>query len=194
MAVLAMLAQGVEPKAAVESVLADNPEADAGLIAINDLGNFGWGNSERVARRTDLGQFECHDGSAHVAILHNAIHAREPLAAQVGALAWAQLTGRPGPLKWVRLTEAVPRRLAAKDSLHIDASGRITAIDCADPFVPQDPLRTTVVHLGCAVWQQGVWVGEAVTELVADAGDCLAKPFGGAIDHTLLIRTKHVTP
>jgi hypothetical protein len=191
-AVLSLLARGIEPKTAVESVLADNPEADAGLIAINGRGEVGWGNSERVARRTDLGQFERQDGSSHIAILHNAIHAREPLAAQVGALAWAQLADRPGSVGWVRLTEAVPRRRAAQDRLHIDASGRITAIDCADPFVPEGPLRMTVVHLDCAVWQHGACVGRALTELFADVGDDLARPWGNAIHHTLLVRTNHV--
>lgn len=191
-AVLSLLARGIEPETAVRSVLADNPEADAGLIAINGRGELGWGNSERVARRTDLGQFERHDGSSRIAILHNAIHAREPLAAQVGALAWAQLTDRPGPLGWIRLTDAVPRRLAEQDRLHIDADGRITAIDCADPFVPEGPLRTTVVHLGCAVWKHGTCVGRAITELFADVSGELARPWGDAIHHTLLMRKNHV--
>src|SRR6218665_2367026 len=46
---------GADP--AVASVLAANAEADAGLIAIDAQGVLGWGNSERVLRRSDLGQF-----------------------------------------------------------------------------------------------------------------------------------------
>src|SRR6218665_882116 len=70
-AVLALLGQGAAPQPAVASVLAANAEADAGLIAIDAQGVLGWGNSERVLRRSDLGQFQRDDGAARVAILHN---------------------------------------------------------------------------------------------------------------------------
>src|SRR6218665_2224675 len=85
-AVLALLGQGAAPQPAVASVLAANAEADAGLIAIDAQGVLGWGNSERVLRRSDLGQFQRDDGSARVAILHNSIFSCAPLAEQVGAL------------------------------------------------------------------------------------------------------------
>src|SRR6218665_2556670 len=130
-AVLALLGQGAAPQPAVASVLAANAEADAGLIAIDAQGVLGWGNSERVLRRSDLGQFQRDDGSARVAILHNSIFSCAPLADRVGALAWAQLTGLAGPIGWVRLAAAVPRRIAHRDRVHIDPSGAITAIDSA---------------------------------------------------------------
>src|SRR6218665_2565792 len=109
--------------------------ADAGLIAIDAQGVLGWGNSERVLRRSDLGQFQRDDGSARMAILHNSIFSCAPLAEQVGALAWAQLTGLAGPIGWVRLAAAVPRRISHRDRVHIDPSGAITAIDSANPYV-----------------------------------------------------------
>src|SRR6218665_3058685 len=130
-AVLALVGRGAAPQPAVASVLAANAEADAGLIAIDAQGVLGWGNSERVLRRSDLGQFQRDDGSARVAILHNSIFSCAPLAEQVGALAWAQLTGLAGPIGWVRLAAAVPRRIAHRDRVHIDPSGAITAIDSA---------------------------------------------------------------
>src|SRR6218665_83918 len=82
-AVLALLGQGAAPQPAVASVLAANAEADAGLIAIDAQGVLGWGNSERVLRRSDLGQFQRDDGAARVAILHNSIFSCAPLAEQV---------------------------------------------------------------------------------------------------------------
>ena len=191
-AVLAMLEKGVEPKAAVELVLSANTEADAGLIAVNAQGAIGWGNTERVGRRTDLGQFERHDGSSRVAILHNSIFSSGPLAPQIGALAWARLTGRPGPLDWIRLTTAVPHRYADRDRLHVDASGHITAIDSADPYRPEGLRRTTVVHLGSEVWRQGDCAGHVITELVADVVEGMAVPSEKAIFNTLLMRSDHV--
>ena len=191
-AVLAMLDKGVEPKAAVESVLAANPEADAGLIAINAQGALGWGNTARVGRRTDLGQFTHDDGSSRVAILHNAIFSSEPLAPQVGALAWARLKGLPGSIDWIRMAAAVPFRFADRDRLHVDAAGRITAIDNADPYRPEAPRRTTVVHLGGEIWRQGVCAGHVITELVADVVDGIAMPCEGATSNTLLMRLNHV--
>lgn len=191
-AVLALLGQGVEPKAAVESVLAANTEADAGLIAINAQGSLGWGNTERVGRRTDLGQFERDDGASRVAILHNAIFSRDPLAPQVGALAWARLKGLPGPIDWIRMASAVPFRLADRDRLHVDAAGHITAIDSADPYRPEALRRTTVVHLGGEIWRQGVCAGHVITELVADVVEDMAMPCEGETFNTLLMRPNHV--
>src|SRR6218665_763833 len=191
-AVLALLGQGAAPQPAVASGLAANAEADAGLIAIDAQGVLGWGNSERVLRRSDLGQFQRDDGSARVAILHNSIFSCAPLAEQVGALAWAQLTGFAGPIGWVRLAAAVPRRIAHRDRVHIDPSGAITAIDSANPYVPTNLHRTTVAYLGSEVWRHGVCVGRVMTELVADVADGMVMPFGDAAHDAFLMRTDHV--
>src|SRR6218665_994335 len=191
-AVLALLGQGAAPQPAVASVLAANAEADAGLIAIDAQGVLGWGNSERVLRRSDLGQFQRDDGAARVAILHNSIFSCAPLAEQVGALAWAQLTGLAGPIGWVRLAAAVPRRIAHRDRVHIDPSGAITAIDSANPYVPTNLHRTTVAYLGSEVWRHGVCVGRVMTELVADVADGMVMPFGDAAHDAFLMRTDHV--
>src|SRR6218665_49573 len=162
------------------------------LIAIDAEGVLGWGNSERVLRRSDLGQFQRDDGSARVAILHNSIFSCAPLAEQVGALAWAQLTGLAGPIGWVRLAAAVPRRIAHRDRVHIDPSGAITAIDSANPYVSTNLHRTTVAYLGSEVWRHGVCVGRVMTELVADVADGMVMPFGDAAHDAFLMRTDHV--
>src|SRR6218665_257884 len=190
--VLALLGQGAAPQPAVASVLAANAEADAGLIAIDAQGVLGWGNSERVLRRSDLGQFQRDDGAARVAILHNSIFSCAPLAEQVGALAWAQLTGLAGPIGWVRLAAAVPRRIAHRDRVHIDPSDAITAIDSANPYVPTNLHRATVAYLGSEVWRHGVCVGRVMTELVADVADGMVMPFGDAAHDAFLMRTDHL--
>src|SRR6218665_2728769 len=151
-----------------------------------------WNCPRSLRRRSDLGQFQRDDGAARVAILHNSIFSCAPLAEQVGALAWAQLTGLAGPIGWVRLAAAVPRRIAHRDRVHIDPSGAITAIDSANPYVPTNLHRTTVAYLGSEVWRHGVCVGRVMTELVADVADGMVMPFGDAAHDAFLMRTDHV--
>lgn len=67
---------------AVSSVLKENPNADAGLMAVSIKNEIGFGNSVRVSRRYDAGSSYRYDEKTHtcVAILHNAIFPKEGIA------------------------------------------------------------------------------------------------------------------
>jgi len=80
---LARLASGATPEEAVAAGLADNPEADAGLIAMNLDGRIALANSAAVKRRDDLGEALVHDAASglRIGVLHNSIFPSTPLAA-----------------------------------------------------------------------------------------------------------------
>lgn len=194
-AVLARMANGQPPQQAIDEVLAAMGQADAGLIALTADGRLGWGNSQRAARRTDLGFAHRAAAAGNLAILHNSIYATEheaTLADMLAELAWAELNGAPAPWRFLTLAARVPLRPGPCDRVHIDPSGTITALESADPHVPALTRRGTVVYLGAEIWQDGRPAGHAITELYADVADGAARPVETLAGRTLLMRSHDV--
>ncbi len=180
-AVLRRMAQGQAPQQAVDEVLAAHAEWDAGLIALDTRGRLGMGNSVRVTRRDDLGELRRRTHEASLGLLHNSIYARAPLAPDLAELAWARLTGRAGALHLLTLDAPVTIQAGPADRVHIDAQGRILALESADPRLSTLNRPGTAVYLGAGVWREGRWVGRAQTELYAElrAGTVHPGPGGG---------------
>lgn len=168
MSVLRRLEKGEMPQDAVEAVLDANPESDAGLMAIDQYGRIGWGNSQRVSRRADLGSFNRVMDDRRLAILHNSIHFMRATEQIVGTLAWNCLSGQTGRYSFLSLKKGALVRLATCDRLHLDAQGKISLIETADWQVARMSGRATVVYLGTQVWQAGHLLGHVVSELMAE--------------------------
>jgi hypothetical protein len=193
-AVLALLAAGRAPQQAVDSVLAAHPESDAGLIAIGADGELAMGNSARVQRRDDLGSYQGQRASCRLAMLHNSIYARVPLADDLAQLAWAHLSGQPAALRLLTLAAPVALRAAERDRVTIDAHGNIVALETADPNLPAIQRRSTVVYLNTEVWQDGRAVGRIATELYADLTGGKVLPGADPVQNMLAMRVNHVAP
>jgi hypothetical protein len=186
---------GDTPQQAVDRVLDANPEADAGLIAMDARGRLGWGNTARVARRADRGEAHRDDGQARLVVLHNSIHAQSALSNDIADLAWAQLTGQPASLRFLYLREPVSLRAADRDRVHISGEGVITAIDSANPELAHSRRFGTVVYLGSEVWLDGRRVGHAATELVAKMADgTVGKPSDAPAIPIVMKEGTHVAP
>ncbi|WP_336069443.1 DUF6963 family protein [Nitratireductor rhodophyticola] len=196
-AVLEKLAGGEAPQGSVDAVLAQDPEIDAGLIAVTIDGRLGTGNSGRVLRRGDLGQAHREEGGCGFSLLHNSIFAAtgtcQALAEILGELAWQELTGLPAGHAIIRLEAPVTVEAAARDRVHIDLNGRIVALQSADPRVCAARRLGTAVYLSTEVWQEGQPVGFAETELVARLADGLAHPHGLPVQRSMMMRRSHVT-
>ncbi|MBV7483513.1 hypothetical protein [Bordetella sp. BOR01] len=193
-AVLSRLAAGQAPQQALDAVLAANAEADAGLVAVSARGELGWGNSARVARRSDRGEAHRRDASGSLALLHNSIYSYVPqgLADALAELAWAQIQGRPAGWQFLALRAPVAIRPAARDRVLVDAAGAIVALETADPHVPMLNRRGTAIYLGAEVWLGERKVGRIATELYADLAAGMAHPLPGAAQHTILMRAGDV--
>jgi len=167
-AVLARLAAGEAPQEAVDAVLSQSPEIDAGLIAMDASGRIGFGNSDRVARRTDCGVAERVSDTSHVVLLHNSIFSEGPLAEQLADLAWTRLAGVPTNTRLLFLREDAPIHSSTRDRVHVTADGTITAVESANRWLQLTHRRATAIYLGSEVWQEGQLVGRAATELLAE--------------------------
>ncbi len=192
-AVLRLLEQGRAPQAAIDDVLGAEPEMDAGLIALTAQGAIGWANTGRVARRPDLGQ-AAKAGAGHgYALLHNSIYSNHASGAELaqclGDLAWSALNGTPEAHGLLRLDEPVALRLAQQDRVHVDAGGRILALETANKaLLSGRHASRTVVYGAPQVLCDDKPIGHAATELFARIDEGVAFPSGRLAERTMIVR------
>lgn len=137
---------GVSGAGAIAKALAENPEADAGLIAMDLDGNITLANTELVARRDDIGAALADDPASglRIGILHNSIYPHSALADV--AVAAALDAARPedaftGEARLVGNMVTLGRQRA----LDLASDGGIASIFVDDP-----------------VWLGPVWEGSVV--------------------------------
>lgn len=190
--VLALLATGLHPQAAVDQVLATHPQADTGLIAINALGQIGCGNSARVQQRGDTGAGLWHstdEAKEGFAFLHNAIQPVPVVTECVQSMLRAALdqTEHPARYQMLQLTDVIPVESEAADAVYVDAQWRVERVASADPFMAQAQQNITLLPLSMPVWQAGRCVGQMATELFAQVAHGRAMPAAGAIANLALV-------
>ncbi|MGF6210638.1 DUF6963 family protein [Comamonas sp. 4034] len=191
--VLALLATGLHPQAAVDQMLAAHPQADAGLIAINALGQIGCGNSARVQQRGDTGAGLWHstdEAQTGFAFLHNAIQPAPAVAECVQSVLRAALdqTEHPARYQMLQLTDVIPVEPAAADAVYVDAQWRVERVASADPFMAQARQNITLLPLAMPVWQAGRCVGRMATELFAQVAHGRATPAAAGIANLALVK------
>lgn len=193
MMALDLLQTGQHPQSAVDSVLDGEPEADAGLIAIDMTGAIGMRNATRAARRPDLGQASRAEAGRSYALLHNSIYANMSdcmaLASTLGELSWEALGGGPAACEFLRLTTPLALTRAAQDRVTINAEGQILSIETANAALLSGQHATrSVVYGAPAIYRGGHLAGYAATELFARLEDGVAYPLPRVADHTMLMR------
>ncbi|MEG0922497.1 MAG: hypothetical protein RSD57_10765 [Comamonas sp.] len=188
---LGLMAAGMHPQAAVDELLKANPQADAGLIAINPQGQIGCANSARVAQRPDAGQARWHDAQAGFALLHNAIYAGDDLAACLGSMLRAALqpnAANTASHQLLALTSEATVEIAASDAVHVDAQWHVQRVASADPFMAQATQNITLLPLATPVLHNGRLVGHMATELFAEVAYGIARPSAIAKPNLALVR------
>ncbi|PJX20977.1 hypothetical protein CAP48_16795 [Advenella sp. S44] len=169
--VLRRMADGQTPQHSVDVVLKANSESDAGLIAVDAQGCIGWGNSQRVAARADLGCVHRREGDRQLALQHNSIYFMHGTKDAVGSLAWECLGGAAGRYQLLSMGQRVSLRTAQNDAIHLDADGKIRLIETANPQASYLAGRFTAIYLGTPVWRAGCVIGHAISELIAQVED-----------------------
>lgn len=191
LAALAAMQPGLTQQG-LETLLAQGPAMDAGLICLPWDGPVLMANSPRVAARDDLGRHLMQDGAVACAILHNSIFTArlhgDALATALGAIAAETMGHDPAPLALARLPDRLPVTPADHEGVELDATGTAIALHSADPayFGPKPSI--TAVYTGVPVRQAGRLIGHAVTEAFADLreGVLIGRP--GAAPRSFLYR------
>ena len=136
--VLALMRAGASPAAAIRRVVRANPEADAGLIALDRQRRLGLADTPHVAKRGDRGRARLLSpcGRAGVAVLHNAILPHRPLAKLAAEVALDAMLPPDRVEGWI--TVAAGARLAPAEGacwLEVDGDGQVTTIGVDRPHL-----------------------------------------------------------
>ncbi|MFK7860057.1 MAG: hypothetical protein AB8B64_14615 [Granulosicoccus sp.] len=172
-AVLDQMAKGACPQVAIESVLGDNPNADAGLIALNTEGKGFAANTSTVNTRPDIGDAFAERNGACVLVLHNAIRPSGALAELVAEVALDTLAPITRICGSIKLRAGCPVRQGGQACLVATETGEVIEIVVADPVVA-----------GCAAINLGYQ--PAVVIKGKASGVLLYEPFLLANDKQLL--------
>jgi len=163
LAVLAAMAAGASPEAAVTAHLSANPEADVGLIAADRAGRLHAANSARVARRPDLGAARLEREGAAVAVLHNALGPGPSLAALAAETAMAVMAPAL-PDAAITVAAGTPVALGPAAAVEIDPEGRAVRILTTDPGLLAPRANGAALYLGAEIRRAGRLLGHIAEE------------------------------
>lgn len=168
--VLELMRAGRTAAQAVETVMADNPESDAGVIAASVDGAIFAGNSQRVARRPDLGSArrESVDRSgrprAVVEVIHNAIRPVRTLAPLLADIAIEAMVPSDVPDGWVTVRAGTPVEAGDRDALLVDDDDVALRILTTDHRIVTGEWNCAAIGLGAEVRQGGALLGRTILE------------------------------
>lgn len=180
--VLERLACGDTAQDAIDTVLAANPEADAGVIAVDLWGRIASGNSQRASRRTDLGAHALADESrgASVAALCNAVRPAGALARLAVEVAMTVMTAAHQITGTILVLAGTALEHGASDSVHVDGEGTVRRIVTADGRLLAGTWNCAPVYRDAAVYMDGQLLGHVIEEANAVVVDGVIERLNGA--------------
>lgn len=164
--ILERLAAGPNARAAVDTVLDVNTEADAGVIAVDAHGRIYARNSARVSRRPDIGHARREDPEtgAVVEVLHNAIFPIRSLAALAAEIALDTMVPRDRVDGSVIVSAGVAVVPGDDNRVVVDAAGAALHIETTDHRIAQGCHNCAAIYIGARVVHNGHILGSTLFE------------------------------
>ncbi|MFW5834751.1 MAG: DUF6963 family protein [Pseudomonadota bacterium] len=187
---LRALAGGADAEAAVRDQLDRNPEADAGLIAIDRSGVVFAADSARVQRRTDRGRAHRTDPAtgATVAVLHNSIHPVDGIAELAAAVALDTMNPADRRDFGVLLQAGVPLSLGSAQALLVDDGHCVRGIVVVDSALLQGRHEGGITGFRAEIRRGETPLGHAVDEPFGVVQDGRLVSISGAPRTTIGVR------
>ena len=128
--VLAEMASGKDPQAAIDHVLHLYPDIDAGFLAVSVHGRIGIGNCDSVLARGDqgMGILNVKSGAAKVATIHNAIFPHGLVSTLANHVAMDTMFQQGSPKQWIIIKSGITLKFGTKTQVHIDKSSLVEHI------------------------------------------------------------------
>jgi len=179
--VLDLMRQGRSARAAVNYVLDRNPQADAGLIAIDRAGDLFGRNSARVLNRPDLAEFraESPDGLAKVIVFYNAIRPLSVIAPLVAQIALDAMLGVPKPDGEIFMAPDLPVLAGPEIAIFCDTNGVAQFVTTPDSAVLAGTHIGAIIQQGSPVYAADRLIGHAMFEVMTLVVDGVLKEMSG---------------
>ena len=134
-AVLDFLRRGCAPQDAVDRVIAENSDADAGLIAVTPDGRIGLGDSSYLENFPDRGHAVLAEGEGIVAVAHNAIAPYRGLALIAAEVAIGVINAHPATRIPLSLAAGLPIMLGSRNAVRVAPDGRVIGLVVSNPLL-----------------------------------------------------------
>jgi hypothetical protein len=173
MEVLQALQAGQSAEEAVVSVLAENPYADVGFIAIDRQGNLYVQNAPRVQKRPDIGFAHRKDAAtgAKLAVLHNAIEPCQSLAPLVADIAFRQMVAVDPVMGWFTISAGIPVVYGEIEAVEVDGQGVAQTVVTRDLTFTTGERSGVAIYLHSQVRQNGRVLGKTLFEPICIVRD-----------------------
>jgi hypothetical protein len=183
--VLDRMRAGEGARAAVEAVVAENPEADAGIIAVAADGTLHAADTRYLSEFGDAGAALVEDGAhgVRIAVLHNAILPHSGLAALAAEVVRDSMIGDGRISSHVRVTAGIAIEPGPFRGLHVDEHDRVVRIT-----LPPGHIRRERWSFGLGyrvrVLRAGERIGRVLYEpyMVAERGRLVSVDGAAALD------------
>ena len=141
--VLGAMQRGLAAQDAVDEVIADHSQYDAGFIALSTKGDLGLGNMPSVLRLLDQGAAitACPDIGASVATLHNAIHPSKAIAVVANEIVLDEIRQREAEVGTITVTAGTRLSFGDEAEIHVDDNFKTTRV--AHPNAQAVPVETS---------------------------------------------------
>lgn len=150
--------------AAVQRIMAENQDADAGVIAVDRAGAVALANAPRVQVRPDQGSGYRELDRARVAVLHNAIWPRAVIAELAIEAALDTMLGLYAPTGHIRVSAGTPLTHGQVDAVEVDADGRALRIVTRDSRLFAGQWNCAAIYLGSEVRAGSTLLGHTTGE------------------------------
>ncbi|HHY14297.1 MAG TPA: hypothetical protein GX526_06640, partial [Thermoanaerobacterales bacterium] len=177
--VLEAIENGLPADQAVRTVMDDNPNVDAGLIAVDINGNIGVQNSEKVGSRTDIASAYLENGDAKVAVFNNEIHPIKITSKLAAAIAMEIMSEEQKPDMQITLNSGLKVELGDEDKVVIDKNNTAIEIFTTDPTILNGETVGVVPYLGSSIIKDGEKIGILMNEPLAVLNDGVIVEFAG---------------
>lgn len=185
---LKAIMQGGEAQPVLDTLLAEHPRADAGLIAVTAVGEVAMANSALVAARTDAGALMTRAAGLKIAILHNAIFPVQGLAEIAAGAAIDSCAPADAHDFEISLSAGVRLGASARGGVEIDRNGRITGIGGLHAGWLAPVWQGAAAMRGAPVLRDGRQVGTLVSEAYCIAHHGVLQSCDGLVSVRLRVR------
>lgn len=162
--VLKLMREGQSAREAIDTVVDDNPEIDAGLIAIDRRGGLHGRNTARVLRRPDLAEGRAARDGASVIVFYNAIRPWKVIADVVTAIALDTMLGLPQPDGHITVNAGIPVVGGAETAIHVDADNVAVRFTTNEHFRLTGLQICTGIYLDSPIYKDSKLVGYTMLE------------------------------
>lgn len=164
--VLELMRRGASAQEAIDAVLEANPEADAGMIAVDRTRRVYARNSARVERRPDIGCAlrENPEFGAAVAVLHNSIVPCRAIATLAADTALETMTPSLREDSWIVVKAGTPVAVGEVGAVLVDERMEAVQVITTDRHLLDGLQNGAAIYLHSLVRQGDRLLGRTITE------------------------------